>query len=308
MTTLTYTDFVNNMGLVDRPLMSLNSGWLWQFKAWTGMGNRPHGDNLAAGYVSKINSLIGTTYPQNYSDLISKPWQDVTGWVGVHPAAENTCTNAVVLISDLQVQWFDKTVGTWKLVSSIAAIERVPTNLKWWTKDTFTSLGNCDKVYPNRLNIPRFSNVNSSADRSAPSSDPAKYSIIHNGMSRAPVDYTKVGGITVMCKARIEPISGSLNGVPSIMMQVGADYNPETGLNTGQGLLTGINDIPAVGASQFKKLELTDQTFLYTTARINPNTYYDLTSQYITSFPAGTYPHVMTDAIFAANVPQFIKY
>lgn len=308
MPILTYTDFVNNMGLVDRPLMSLNPAWLWARKAWIGMGNRPHGDNLAAGYVSRIYDQIGTTYPDHYSALISNPWQDVTGWVVVHPAAENTCTNAVVLIYDLQVQWFDKTDNTWKLVSTTAAIERVPTNLQWWTKNTYASLGNCDKVYPNRLNIPRFSNVNSSADRFAPSSDPAKYSILHNGMSRAPVDYTKVGGITVMCKARLEPISGSLNGVPSIMMQVGADYYPETGINNGQGLLVGANAIPAVGASQFKKLELTDQVFLFTTARINPNTYYELTSQYVTSFPAGTYPHAMTDAVFAANVPQFMNF
>lgn len=308
MTTLTYTDFVNNMGLVDKPMMNPLVGATFPVKAWIGMGKRPHGDNLAAGYKTKLYNAIFATYPQNYSDLLSMPWQDVTGWIYVHPAAENTCTNAVVLIYDFQVQWFDMTTSTWKLASATAAGERVPVNQTWWTTNTFASEGNAEKIYTSRNNIPRFSNVKLSADRASASSDTSKYRLIHNGLSRGPIDWTKVGGITVMCKARLESISGSLNGLPSIYMHVGGDYNPQTGKNVNDGLLTGMSDLPAIGSGQLRKIELTEQAFLFTTALINPNTYIEATSTYVTGFPAGTYPHCMTDAVFAANVPQFITF
>jgi len=301
MTTLTYNDFYSNMGLVGTPMMNPLVGATFPVKAWIGMGNRPHGDNLSAGYKTKITGAA------NYADLTTKPWQDVTGWIYIHPAAENTCTNAVVLVYDFQVQWFDTTQNAWKLASATAALERVPVNQTWWTTNTFAGDGNAEKIYTNRNNIPRFSNVKLSADRSAASSDTSKYRLIHNGISRAPIDWTKVGGITVMCRARLEPISGSLNGVPSIFMHVGGDYNPKTGENTNQGVMAGVTDLPAIGAGQLRKLELTEKTFLFTTAKINPDTYIETTSNYVTSFPAGTYPQCMTDSVFAANVPQFIQ-
>ncbi|MBS0424557.1 MAG: hypothetical protein JSR71_09095 [Proteobacteria bacterium] len=182
MNKLTYNDFYNNMGLVGKTMMNPLIGATFPVRAWIGMGNRPHGDNLAAGYKTKIAGAA------NYDKLTTRPWEDVTGWIYVHPAAENTCTNAVVLIYDFQIQWFDVTENKWKLAAADAAGQRVPLNQKWWITNTFADDGAAEKIYPTRNNIPRFSNVKLSADRSAASSDASKYRLIHNGISRAPID------------------------------------------------------------------------------------------------------------------------
>ena len=111
-----------------------------------------------------------------------------------------------------------------------------------------------------------------------------------------------------MCKAKMEPISGSLNGVPSIYFNVGADYYPEIGVNSNSGLLAGYPNVPAVGAGQLRQLTTTEQTFLFVSAKINNSTDIDLTNNYVAGFPAGTYPHCMSAATLAANVPQFITF
>lgn len=302
MTTLTYTDFVNNMGLVDKTMMNVNALWVWPTKAFIGMGNRLHGDGLSTSYKSYISAS------PNYTTLTTSAWNDVVGWIQFIPAADNTCTNAAVLVWDIQAQWFDLTDNTWKLITTTSYLYRNPFNLNYFITNTYVGDGTADKIYTGRSNFHRACNVKLVADRSASSADTSKYRFVHNGIVRASLDYTKIGGIAVMCKAKMEPISGSLNGVPSIYFNVGADYYPQVGINANDGLLTGYYNVPAVGAGQLRQLTTTEQTFLFVSAKINNSTDIDLTNKYVTDRPAGTYPHVMTDAVFAANVPQFIKF
>lgn len=315
MQKLTYQDFYDDMGLVAEPLIA-NSLWLWAQKAWIGMGNRPHGDNLAVGWREgvKPGGAGGPSNP-NYVALTTTPWTDITSWFGALPATANTCTNAAVKVWDIQCQWFDLTTQSWKLIDPLAYIYRSAAGgtVKWWTTDTFTSLGFADNLYTSRANIPSFCTTRLLANRGAANPDNAIQNIIHNGMARATgMDYTKIGGIATMCKAKIEPLPGDavLNGDPRIYLQVGADYWPRPNIKADElgSVLEGITNIPAVGAGKLKKLTTAEQAFLFVTANINPATYKETTSNYINSFPAGTYPNCMTDAVFRANVPQFLTF
>ena len=317
MIKLTYQDFYYDMGLVAEPLIA-NPGWIWAQKAWIGMGNRLHGDSLATTWKEGAQpSGAGGPSNPNYATLTTTPWEDISGWFGALPAVANTCTNAAIEVWDFQVQWFDLTDSAWKLIGDNSYLYRTPltVNIKYWTTDTFTADGFADKLFLGRYNNPAFCCTKQPADRSAADSfpsTPGKYRIIHNALPRAGLDWAKIGGIAVMCKAKISPIpgAGSLNGDPRIYLQAGADYWPRHNqiANVNGELLDGITNIPAVGAGRLKKLLTTEQTFLFVTANINPDTYKEPTSVYVNSFPAGTYPNCMTDAMFQGHVPQFMTF
>ncbi len=278
-------------------------GSTWTQKCWFHLGNRLKGDALNDDWTS------GYASAPNIAALRSMWWTSIVGWVNIQPGAANTCTNAVVLVYDMQVQIFNISTQAWELASNVG--DRSQKTQRWYHTATFADEGSCDPIYPGINNIPRFSCVKLPADRLIAATIPGdelKFKNVHNGLTRYTVDPAIVGGVAVLCRARIEPISGSFNGSPQILMQIAADAYPN-GIDTlGNGLLTGINGTPAIGASAFALLSATDRVFCFTTAKINPSTYIENRSDYMRSVPAGTYPHTMDGALFAANVPQFITF
>lgn len=309
MTILTYDDFYNQMGLVNRTLMNPQAGTTYTQKAWIHMGKVMHGNSLAPLWIAAIPGGTGNAY---YNDLTNTAYQDVTGWFHSQPAADNTCTNAAIKVWDFQTQWFDTSVGAWKLVAADSYKYRNTAALNYFTTNGYVGDGAADKIYVGRSNLSMACNVKLPADRSAPMlvSETAKVRMVHNGLIRAALDSTKVGGIAVMCKAKVVPISGSLNGVSSIMLSVGADYWPRSGVNGGAigTILEGITNIPSVGGSAMKQLTETEQTFCFATVRINPNTFMQNDSAISVANPGNPDILVMPQAQFAANVPQFIAF
>lgn len=300
--TLTYDDFYNQMGFAEATAMNPMPTAIWPLKAWISMGSRIKGDALATSYKNYLQPLVDST---TYDALTTMWWSDVVGWITLIPAATNTATNVGFQVYDFQMQFFNLSTGKWELLSD--ATSRVARSMAWFYTNTFNGDGLCDNIYPGVLNIPAFCPTKSSGDRSASSSDTSKYRICHRGVSRKQVTPNLIGGIAIMCRAKILPISGgAFNGTAAILMQVGADYYPEVGLYDNQGLLTGVSNIPSVGGSALKLLDTTEKTFLYTTAKINPDTHVEPTSDYYNSFPVGTYPQCMSAETFAANVPQIM--
>lgn len=308
-TLLTYQDFYDQMGLVNKSLMNPQAGTTYTQKAWVHMGLRMHGDSLTPSWIAAIPGGNGNAY---YNDITNTAWEDVSGWFHCQPAADNTCTNALIRIKDFQTQYFDLTENEWKLISADAYKYRVPGNLSYFTTDAYNSDGTADKVYVGISNHAMACNIKVAGDRVAPmlTSETSKVRIIHNGITRAPLDYTKVGGIAVMCKAKVVPISGSLNGVSSVMLSVGADYYPRSGINANQAgtILDGITSLPSVGGSAMKQLTETEQTFVFATVKINSDTYVYSDSAYSVANSGIPNVQCMDSSLFAANVPQFITF
>lgn len=313
MTILTYADFYNNMGAAPEPMM-VNAIWQWPKSAWVGM-SRLHGDGLSTVWSESAQpgGAGGPSNP-NYATLTTTPWEDITGWFAGVPAVANTCTNAGVKVWDFQLQYFDITTQSWKLFNSVAASgyrDAKRSNINWWTTDTFTSDGAATRFTSGRSNLPSFCCTKLNADMAAadplPHADWSKYRIVHNAIPRVTADYSILGGIAVMCKAKIEavPGTGALNGDPHIYLQIGADGWPRAGLIANSGILSGITNMPSIGGSSLKKLTTSEQVFLYVTSSANPATVLDTTSPYIAAHPTGPYPFWMSAATLQANVPQF---
>lgn len=314
MTKLTYQDFVDSMGLVAEPMMA-NSLWYWAKKATIGMGNRMHGDGLSTAWSERAQpgGAGGPSNP-NYVALTTTPWEDITGWFGVIPAVANTCTNAAVEIWDYQIQTFDTSTQSWKLLTDNSQLYRtpLPANVKYWTTDTYSDDGSADRLFLGRYNNPAYCCTKSIADRATPDSLQSKFRILHQAIPRGGADWSKVGGVSVMCKARISPIpgAGSLNGDPRLYLQVGGDYWPRHNqlANVVGEVLNNITNLPQIGAGTLKKLTTVEQSFLFVTANINPDTAKDSTSPYVSAATPNSWPNLMTAANFAANVPQFLTF
>ena len=302
MTILTYNDFYAQMGLVEATLMNPIPGATWPTKAWISAGNRLKGDVLNDDWVGAYSGLA------QFPTLQSMWWSDVVGWINIQPGANNTTTNAAVIVYDFQTHIFNTTTQAWEKISSYS--NRNNTAMGYYVTNTYAYEGAADRIYTGRNNIPRFccTKLAVATDRDTSSSDTSKYRAVHNGLSRQTVDPTIVGGVAVMCRAKLEPISGSLNGTTEILIQVGADMYPNSTDIVGGGLLAGVSSVPALGASGFSLIGVTERIFLYVTSNINANCYVETRSDYVRSFPAGTYPHCMAPSLFTTKIPQFKNF
>lgn len=302
MTILTYNDYYAQMGLVEAAIMNPVPGSTFSQKAWISMGNRLKGDALNDDWTTAFASA------PSFATLRSMWWTNIVGWINIYPGANNTTTNAAVVVYDFQTQIFNINTKRWELAS--ASTDRNNRTMVYFVTNTFAPDGSADLIYPGINNIPRFccTKLIAPTDRDSASSDTSKYRATHNGLSRREVDPAIVGAVAIMCRAKLEPISGSLNGVTEILMQVGADAYPNSTDGPNSGLLTGIPGMPAIGASAFSLIGTTERIFLYVTSRINTSGYVETRSDYVRSLLAGTYPQCMSSALFADNVPQFITF
>ena len=307
MTTFTYTDFYNQNGPAEYALMT--PAYSWQSKAFISMGNRMHGDNLNTDWQTLYSGVA------NYNTLRGMWWTDIVGWVWLHPAADNTCTNAAVQVYDFQIQIYNTSTKAWQVVSTVSAGRELRRST-WYDIPTNVSGGDCDLIYPGRYNLPAFSNVKVSGDRSAAATipgDEAKFWASHNRVTRATVaDPSLIGGVALMCKAKLVSVDGAaLNGIPKIMMAIGCDAYPDHTATANTGLFTGVYIIPSMVIGGFSKVTTTEKVFLATSALLRTpvsEVIVATSSDYQQSFPAGTYPQCMSAALFAANVPQFSTF
>ena len=308
MTTLTYTDFYNQNGPAEYALMT--PAYSWQSKAYISMGNSMHGDNLNTNWQTLYSGVA------NYSTLRAMWWTDIVPWVWLHPAADNTCTNAAVQVYDFQIQIYNTNTRAWELVSTPSAGRELRTSIWYDMPTNNTSGGACDLIYPGRYNLPAFSNVKVSGDRSAAATipgDEAKFWASHNGVTRAAVaDPSLIGGVALMCKAKLVSVDGAaLNGTPKIMMAIGCDAYPDHTATINTGLFTGVYISPSMVIGGFSKVTTTEKVILATSALLRTpvsDVIVSTSSDYQQSFPAGTYPQCMSAALFAANVPQFSTF
>jgi len=308
MTTLTYADFYNQNGPAEYALMT--PAYDWESNAYISMGNRMHGNNLNTDWTTLYSGVA------NYSTLRAMWWTDIMGWVWLHPAADNTCTNAAVKVYDFQIQIFNTSTQSWELVSTPSAGREFRSSIWYDLPTNSVSGGACDLIYSDRYNLPAFSNVKVAGDRAAAATipgDEAKFWANHNSISRAAVpDPSLVGGIALMCKAKLVSSNGAaLNGTPKIMMALGCDAYPDHTATINTGLFTGVFIPPSMTIGAFSKVTTTEKVILATSALLRtPVTeiLVQTTSDYQQSFPAGAYPQCMSAALFAANVPQFKEY
>lgn len=304
MKILTYADFYNQAGRTETPLMNVNPVATWPLKAWLNNGNRLHGDTLHDAWTSAFS---GT---DNYATLHSMWWTNIMGWINCIPGANNTTTNALLLVYDFQVQIFSIAQQKWVLVSS--KNDRNQRSYRWHHTNTYADEGAADPIFNGRNNIPRFSCVKVAGDRTSAATIPGdelKFKSVHDGLARCVVDPMDVGGVAVLCRARLEPISGSFNGVTEILMQVAADRYPDNTSIEGHELLTGITSMPAIGMSAFSLVpsDGTSRVFCFSTAKIHPDTYIvALDSDYKRANSGTPYAQYMDGTLFAANIPQFL--
>lgn len=310
MTTLTYADFYNQNGPAEYPLMT--PAYAWQDKAYISMGNVMRGSNLNSDWKALYSGV------PNFATL-SDPdtwWTDIVGWVWLHPAADNACTNAAVQVYDFQIQVFNTSTQAWELVSTPSA-GREYWATTWYDLPTNNvSGGACDLIYPGRYNLPAFSNVKVIGDRSTAATipgDEAKFWANHNSVTRATVPSPAlVGGVALMCRAKLVSANGAaFNATPKIMMAIGCDAYPNSAAGINTGLFTGVFIPPSMTIGAFSKVTETEKVILATTALLRTpaaETIVATSSNYQQSFPAGTYPQCMSSAFFAANVPQFQSY
>lgn len=244
MTILTYNDFASQAGLVESPLMLPSFGWM--SKAYISMGNRLHGDNLNSDFTSLYNGA------PNYTELASIPWTDIVGWTWIHPGAINTCTNSAVQVYDFQIQIFNINTNKWEMVSTAAA-GRELTGSTWYDLSTTSISGGAnDLIYSNRYNLQAFSTVKLTGDRAAAATIPgqeSKFWATHVAVSRASgLDYSIIGGVVAMCRAKLVSVDGlPLNGVSKMMMNIGLDAYPVPNSTPNKGNYTTISS--NIGAS-----------------------------------------------------------
>lgn len=270
---LTYADYVAQAGLAETALMSPK--YDWQGKAYISMGNRLHGDNLNSDWFALYS---GAPY---YAELIAMPWSDIVAWVWFQPGANNTATNMAVKVYDAQIQIFNTTTQQWELVSAPAYGRELRTT-PWYDLVNYNSAGAADLIYPtgNRYNLPAFSTVKTPGDRLSAADLPddiGKFYAAHNSVCRAVnVDYSKIGGVVVLCRAKLVSIDGdAANGVSEIMMCVGADAYPTPNSMQSKGLYTtlggnivaGDTTIPVANGTllpTFGTVKIDSETITYT--------------------------------------------
>ena len=308
---LTYQDFVTAMGLSTGNAMNPPAPGIanWPYRGYIGLGTRLHGDAVPKYWADKVKSLGG--YPSGVNaGLLTTPWEQVAPWIMIIPDATNTCTNAVLLVYDLQCQYFNKATGKWELLSS--PTDRGIPSLDWFLTNNYDRDSTCDAIYLDSNPIIRFSPVKVAGDRVSPSSpgEASKYRICHNGGTRLTVDYAKFGGIFVSVRAKLQPISGNFNATPKILLGVGADGYPRSapGNGTGNGILTGLDSLPAIGgtAPMLMPTDGSEATFIFACVKINTNTYQDNSSDYAIANGVGAM--VQDAAQFAANIPQIMSF
>ena len=308
---LIYQDFVTAMGLSTGNAMNPPAPGTanWPYRGYISLGTRLHGDAVPKHYADKVKLLPG--YPNGANaGLLTTPWEGITPWIVFIPDAANTCTNAVLKVYDLQCQYFNKNTLKWTMLSD--PTKRGFSTLFWFLTYNFDRDSVCDKIYIDRNPLARFSCVKDPGDRSVPSSpaDVSKYRICHNSNQVIPFDYSVLGGLFVSVRAKVEPISGGFNATPRFLLSVGADGQPRTapGNSTGQGILTGLDTLPAIGGTgpMLMPTDGSEATFIFACTKINADTYQDNTSDYAVANGVGAM--VQDSAQFAANIPQIMSF
>ena len=220
---LTYADYVAQAGLVEAPLMT-PPPYQWTQRAYISFGNRLHGDNVNSNWKALFS---GAPY---YSELRSMAWSDIVGWILVQPGAANTCTNSAVQIYDFQMQIFNLDTQRWELISSPAYYRDMTTSVWYDLPTQHISYGAPDLIYPpgKRYNLPALSTVINPSDRLGSTSDTTKFALFHNATTRSfNIDYTKIGGIAALCRAKLVSVDGNaFNGTNQMMLCVGIDSYP----------------------------------------------------------------------------------
>ena len=286
--------------------------YAWQSKTYTSMGHVMRGDNLNSDWKALYSGV------PNFATLSSPDtwWTDIVGWAWLHPAADNACTNAAVQVYDFQIHIYNTSTQAWEMVSTPSAGREYRTTAWYDLPTNSVSGGACDLIYPGRYNLPAFSNVKVTGDRSAAATipgDEAKFLANHNSVTRATVpDPALVGGVALMCRAKLVSANGAaFNATPKIMMAIGCDAYVDSAASINTGKFTGVFIPPSMTIGAFSKVTETEKIILATTALLRtPETEIIIatSSDYQQSFPVGTYPQCMSAALFAANVPQFKKY
>lgn len=315
---ITYADLVSNMGLTETPIMSAPApGPQWPFQAFITMGNRCHGDAISPDFLAKVKSVNpGWSTPGNNGyHLINDPWNRPVPWCGIIAGANNRCTNAGIIVYDMQMQYFSIAQQKWILISTLADRLRNWTS-SYYTMDYTTTDGSADGIRKTRLNMPAFNVVKEASDRSSEDDLPPtgyKYRILHSGLLavNTPFDATDIGGIFVSCAMKMVSTDGNpLNSSAiEIMGQVGADYYPEAPPNNqNMGYLTGINSTPAVGSSCFRLIpsDGSEKRLYFVSANINPNTFIQPSSVYVLA--NGPASQCMSAATLQANIPQLMMF
>lgn len=301
---LTYADFVAQAGLVEAAVMT-PPPYGWMTRAYISMGNRLHGDNLNSDWKTLYSGA------PDYDTLTAMPWTDISGWFFIHPGAANTCTNSAVRLYDFQVQMYNLTTRAWELVSD-PAVNREMTVSTWYDMPTQSvSGGTTDRIYypGQRYNLPAVSTVPNSSNRSGAAELPletTKFSSAHSALGRASgLDYTKIGGIAVLCRAKLISVDGNaFNGVSQMMLAIGADAYPAPNTTPGSGILTGVGIMPSMCINAFQIVGTTERPFMATTAKLTDDVIVQTTSDY--QIANGANSQCMDADLFAANVPQFL--
>lgn len=317
-TKITYEDLVSSMGLTETTIMSVPApGPQWPFQAFITMGNRCHGDAMSPDFLALVKSVNPdwATPGTNGYHLINDQWNRPAPWCGIIAGANNRCTNAGVIVYDVQMQYFSIVQQKWILISALADRIRNWTS-SYYTMDYITTSGTADPIRKTRLNMPAFNVVKVAGDRLSEDTLPpttSKYRILHSGLLAGDTafDVTDIGGIFVSCAMRIVSTDGSAlnSSAIEIMGQLGADYYPQAAPNEqGEGYLTGINSTPAIGTGCFKLLPTdgSEKRLYFVSANINNNTYIQNASAYVLA--NGVASQCMTATTLQNNIPQLMYF
>ena len=314
--TITYNDLVTSMGTSEVPIMNPMTTAIWPYRAFVTMGKRPHGDNVSATFKASAIAAYGDPPSGDGTGLLSSPWEAILPWVVVSPSAANRCTNAGVMLHDAQVQYFSIAQQKWIALSSLA--DRYDLyEMSYFVSSNFNFDANADKVYATRYNLPLYSCVKTTGDRTSEDSGPpttSKYRLLHNGVStgRIAVDWDDIGGIFVSVAARMISVDGAAynSADNELLLQVGADYYPELAYGTGAGMLTSLTGVPAVGGSGFQLIPTdgTSKHFYFVSANINDDTYFVSNSDYVLANGGSGTINAMSAATLQANVPQIMSF
>jgi len=317
--TITYADLVASMGLTETPIISPPApGPQWPNKAFITMGNRCHGDAVSPDFAAVVKSVNAdwATPGTNGYHLLNDQWARAIPWAGIVAGANNRCTNAAVMVYDVQMQYFSVAQQKWILISTLADRIRNWTST-YYTNNYTTTDGTADATYKTRFNAPAYCPVKVIGDRAAEDTLPptgSKYRILHSALTTGVVhpdfNIPDIGGIFVSCAMRIVSADGNpLNSATvEIMGQVGADYFPQADKAQNDGYLTGIFSTPAIGTGAFKLIppDGTEKRLYFVSANINPNTFIQNASAYVLA--NGPASQCMNAATLQANVPQLMTF
>lgn len=253
--------------------MAYSGSAAWKNGGRIVMGNRPHGDNLPATWVSDYDDV---TYPTEYAYCTSNWWTGVNGWFVTYPGSNNTTTNAAIKFRNCEI--YGKFAGgtDWQKIS-VGDSTKVLRSVAYFDVTTFENLPTtADPIFlSGEGNLPVFSHVASAADRSAASAVAAKYRAMHTRLT----EYTNFDALTlkalvVTFEAKIVSIDGlPFNGVTEILVHAGADYMPLYTDEVGEGKLIGATYKPAVFNSRFIVLDTENEwRRLYGSTYLHANT------------------------------------